>query len=457
MGRFQTIDRQKEHQFPAIINEWIPENHQARFIVEAVDKLNLSKITQQYKGSGTLPYNPKMMLSLLIYSYSIGVFSSRQIEQATYESIPTRFITANDHPDHSTIAEFRRRFHKEFEDIFVQVLELAHEMKLLKLGQVSVDGTKLHANASRHSALSYGHIEKLKKQFQQEVEQLMEKAKNAEQHKIPEDMNVLDEIQLREERIALMEKAQRKIERRAEERYQREKAEYERKMMKRLLKEKESGKKSKRKLPEAPESTPRDKDQINLTDEESRIMKCSGGAFEQCYNAQAAVDTDSYLIVSAHVTQAANDKQQVAPMLEELRTLPERLGAVNSALMDAGYFSEENVELCEKIGIEPYIAVGRESHHLDVMSRFTEPDKLPDDASTSQKMRHKLKTKKGRAIYSLRKSTVEPVFGIIKSVMGFRQFSLRSLEKVNGEWDLVCLSWNLKRMAKLCQRTVFCG
>ncbi len=220
-------------------------------------------------------------------------------------------------------------------------------------------------------------------------------------------------------------------------------------MAERAEKEKTSGKKPRGKVPQAPDPTARAEDQVNLTDEESRIMKCHGGAFEQCFNAQAAVDTQSYLIVAAHVTQASNDKQQVEPMLKQLKALPEQMGKVAQALMDTGYYSERNIELCEKNQIEPYIAVGRDAHHPDAMSRFSEPAPLPEGATRVEKMGHTLKTRAGRAVYAVRKSTVEPVFGVIKSVMGFRQFSVRGLEKTNGEWSLVCLAWNLKRMAKL--------
>ena len=331
----------------------------------------------------------------------------------------------------------------------MQVLELAKEMKLLKLGNVCLDGTKIHANASRHSALSHGHIEKLEVQLKAEVQELLALAEQADQADIPDGVSLPEEIKRREDRLAAMAAAKAKIAARAEERYQREKAEYDEKMLRRAAKEVETGKKPAGKPPQAPQPGPRASDQVNLTDEDSRIMPVAGGGFEQAYNAQAAVDTATMLVVATGVTQAPNDKEQIEPMLATLQGQAEVLGAVECLIADSGFCSQKNIEACEAADIDPLIAVAREAHHPGWRERHSEPAPLPDDAAPMQAMAHRLKTKAGRALYALRKQTVEPVFGIIKSVMGFRQFSLRGLKKVSGEWTLVCLAWNLKRMAVL--------
>jgi IS5 family transposase len=329
------------------------------------------------------------------------------------------------------------------------VLEMASEMKLLKLGTVCLDGTKIHANASRHSALSHGHIEKLEAQLKSEVQELLALAEQADKADVPDGMNLPEELKRREDRLALMAVAKAKIGARAQERYARERAEYDEKMTRRAAKEAASARKSGGKAPVAPEAGPRDKDQINLTDEESRIMPVSGGGFEQAYNAQAGVDAATMLVVATGVTQATNDKQQVEPMLETLAAQTATQGQVKCLIADTGYFSEHNMKACEGAKVEPLIAVARENHHPSWRERHTEPAPLPATATPTETMAHRLKTKDGCTRYALRKQTVEPVFGIIKSVMGFRQFSLRGLEKVRGEWSLVCLAWNLKRMAVL--------
>jgi hypothetical protein len=314
---------------------------------------------------------------------------------------------------------------------------------------VCLDGTKIHANASRHSALSHGHIEKLQVQLKGEVQELLALAEQADQADLPDGVSLPEEIKRREDRLAAMAKAKAKISARAAERYAREKAEYDEKMAHRAAKEKDTGKKPGGRVPKAPEPGPKDSDQINLTDEESRIMPVAGGGYEQAYNAQAAVDAATMLVVATGVTQATNDKEQVEPMLKTLDALAETLGAVERLMADTGYSSETNIKACEAAHIEPLIAVAKEEHHPGWRERHSEPAALPAAATPMQAMAHRLKTKAGRAAYALRKQTVEPVFGIIKSVMGFRQFLLRGLEKVTGEWSLVCLAWNVKRMAVL--------
>ena len=420
MSRFVPIDRETAYLLPPSVDEWLPKDHLARFVVEVIEQLDLSDLLHQYAGRGWAAHHPAVLLGLLIYGYASGVHSSRKIERATYDSVAFRYVAANTHPDHDTLATFRRRFLGEFSELFVQVLELAREMKLLKLGNVCLDGTKVQANASRHSALSHGHIEKLEAHLKAEVQELLALAESADQSAVPDGIDLPAEIRRREDRLAAMAEAKAKIAARAEERYQREKAEYDAKLTKRAEKEKTTGKKPGGKPPSAPTPGPKDSDQINLTDEESRIMPVSGGGFEQAYNAQAAVDTQSMLVVATGLTQAPNDKEQVKPMLETLAAQAKRLGKVTGLIADTGFCSETNITACETAGVAPLIAVAKEDHHPDWRERHSEPPALPENATPLQTMAHRLKTKAGRALYTLRKQTVEPVFGIIKSVMGFR-------------------------------------
>jgi transposase len=445
MRGFITVDRQTDYLLPPSVEDWLPENHLARFIVEVIDRLDLTELTRTYGGRGSAAHHPAVLLGLLIYGYVTGIPSSRKIERATYDSVAFRYIAANTHPDHDTLAHFRRRFGTQFEQLFVQVLMLAREMGMLKLGKVSVDGSKIKANASKHRALSWGHLQKIEKQLQQEVQQLMALAESEDRQNLPDGMEVPKEIALRQQRLAVLDEAKRKLEARANERDQAAQAEYEGKLAKRQAK-RDSGKKPGGKDPEPPTSGPQDKDQINLTDEESRIMKVASGGFDQCYNGQVAVDTDSMLIVGAFVTQAGNDSRQIEPMLAVLAKQKEQIGIPTQLLADTGYFSAANVSACVANGIEPMIAMKREAHHLPVLERFTEPPPLAADADAVATMAHRLKTKRGRADYGLRKQTVEPVFGIIKHVMKFRQFMVRGLKQVGHEWNLVALAWNLKRM-----------
>ncbi len=387
-----------------------------------------------------------MLLGLLVYGYATGAFSSRKLERATYDSVAFRFIAANDHPDHDTIATFRRRFLKEIEKLFVEVLQLAREMGVLKMGTIGLDGTKIHASASRHSALSYEHAGKIEEQLKAEVADLLAKAEAADAADVPDGMSIPDELARREERLRKIAEARATIEARARERHAREKAEHDARMAAREARTAETGKKPRGKPPAPPIEGPLPSDQVNLTDAESRIMPVAGGGFDQCYNAQAAVAAGSLLVVATDVVQAPNDKQQIEPMLEKIGALPERLGKVDHLLADTGYFSAGAVAACEKAGVEPAIAMGRQPHHPPLSERFNKAPAAPDDPTPVEAMAHRLKTPEGRALYALRKQTPEPVFGIIKSALGFRQFSLRGLENVRGEWSLVTMAWNLKRM-----------
>jgi transposase len=448
-ARFVEVDRETLYLLPPSIQDWLPEKHLARFVVEIVEQLDLQPLKASYCGRGSRPYNPEMLVALLFYGYATGVFSSRKLERSTYDSVAFRYIAANKHPDHDTIAEFRKRFLPELTKIFVEILTIAGQMKVLKLGKVSIDGTKVPANASKHKALSYGHACKLEERLEAEVAELLQKAESADSADIPDGMDVPAELSIRQERIKAIKEAKAEIERRAVERYAEEQKAYEAKIADRAKKEQETGKKARAKRPQPPTPGPTEKDQVNLNDSESRIMPTSGGGFEQAYNAQAGVDTETLLIVTTHVSQAPNDKQELEPALTNLKQLPQTLGTVTDLLADNGYFSENNVRLCEENKVASYIAVKRDSHHPTLMERFEDPGPLPDEANALDTMKHRLKTKSGKALYAMRKSTIEPVFGIIKSVMGFRQFLLRGLDAVKGEWDLVCIAFNLKRLYAL--------
>ena len=449
MSNFRLIDRDTGYLMPPSVNEWLPERHLARFVVEVVAGLDLRAMTDSYSGSGEASYHPQVVLGLIIYGYATGVFSSRKLERATYDSVAFRFIAANQHPDHDTIATFRRRFLKQIETLFVQVLGVAREMGVLQMGTVALDGTKIHANASRHSALSYEHATKIETQLKAEVADLLGKAEAADQADVPDGMQVPEELSRREKRLAEIARAKAVIEARAKQRHARERAEYEAMMEAREAKAAEAGTKPRGRVPQPPAEGPLPSDQVNLTDEESRIMPVAGGGFEQCYNAQAVVAADSLLVVATDVVQAPNDKQQLEPMLGKLAELPGELGKVGGLLADNGYFSEGNVNACAAAGIEPVIAMGREAHYPSLAERFAEDPPPPENPTPVEAMRHRLQTKEGKKRYALRKQTPEPVFGIIKSVLGFRQFLLRGLDKVRGEWSLVTMAWNIKRMFAL--------
>jgi transposase len=446
---FVEVDRETLYLLPPSIQDWLPEKHLARFVVEIVEQLNLQAWKASYSGRGSQPYSPEMLVALLFYGYATGVFSSRKLERSTYDSVAFRYIAANSHPDHDTIAAFRKRFLRELTRIFVEILTIAGQMKVFKLGKVSIDGTKVQANASKHKALSYGYACKLEKRLEAEVSELLQKAESADKADIPDGMEVPAELSIRRERIKAIKEAKAEIERRAAERYAEEQKAYDAKIAERAQKEQETGKKPRGKRPQPPTAGPTEKDQVNLNDSESRIMPTSGGGFEQAYNAQAGVDTETMLIVTTHVSQAPNDKQELEPALTNLKKLPQELGTVIEILADSGYFSEGNVNFCAKNEVTPYIAAQREKHNPGLMERFQEPAPLLDDANAVDTMKHRLMTQSGKAVYATRRSTIEPVFGIIKSVMGFRQFLLRGLDAVKGEWDLVCIAFNLKRLYAL--------
>jgi transposase len=446
---FIPIDRDTPYILPPSVQDYLPDDHLARFVVDIVDQLDLNHLSAVYSGRGSKPFHPAMLVALLFYGYSTGVFSSRKLEASTYDSIAFRYICANTNPDHDTIAGFRKRFLKELGALFVEILVVGEAMGLVKLGTISLDGTKIKANASKHKALSWEYANRLEVQLKQEVEELMRLAEAADQCSRPEEMDIPEELKRREERLVAIDRAKEEIRARAQERFEREQAEFEARQAKREAREKETGKKPRGKKPKPPTSGPQAKDQVNLTDEESRIMPTASGGFEQAYNAQAGVDVKTHLIVEQHVTQHTNDKQEIEPALAAIGHLPKALGEPENLLADTGYFSEANVEKCAKANLVPFIPEKREKHNLPLTERFREVPDPPQNATVVQAMRHRLQTRGGKAVYATRKSTVETVFGIIKQVQGFRQFLLRGLDAVQGEWSLVCIGWNLKRMHAL--------
>ena len=442
--KFRQADYAATEKLQITLGEALPEEHLARFIVGVVGLLNLSEIYGRYSERGGMPYAPEVMLSLLLYGYATGAFGSRKIERATYESIPFRYIAGNLHPDHDTINQFRKDFLDELKGLFVQVLLMAHFMGYVKLGNISIDGSKIHADASKSKAVSYGRIEQMEKRLQQEIEALFALAEAAE-NESPDDFDIDNEIGLRRKKMASLAQAKAVLDMRARQRHAEEQAEYERKMATRKAREEKTGKRSGGRTPQPPESGPRDKDQYNFTDPESRIMKNGNNkGFEQAYNAQAAVEYESRLIVGNTLSNHPNDKREGAPTAQ---AIPAGLGKPDAAAMDNGYFSLETIQAFAAMDINPHIAIGRDGHDFDLYTLLEgEPEPPPEAADPRTKMAYKLRTAAGKALYKLRKSTVEPVFGIIKEAMGFRQFSLRGLIAAAGEWNLVCLAYNLKRL-----------
>ncbi|HSH81020.1 MAG TPA: IS1182 family transposase [Herpetosiphonaceae bacterium] len=442
---FKTVDYEATLDQTVRLGDCLPPDHLARFIVDVIAQLDLSAIYARYRARGGAPYAPELLFGLLVYGYATGVFSSRKLERATYESAPFRFIAGNLHPDHDTIAAFRKTFLPDLHDLFVQVLLLAQAMGVLKLGNISIDGTKIHADASKSKAVSYKRLLELETHLHAEVEALFALAAQADQGSIPDGMVVATELALREARLARLAEAKAVLEARAQQRQAMEQAEYDAKVREREAKAQRTGKPPRGKPPTPPTPGPRDDDQYNFTDPESRIMKNSSDkGFNQHYNAQIAVEQACLLIVGASLSNHPTDHAEVVPTVT---AIPAALGTPTAAALDQGYFSAANITTLEGLGIEPYIATGREPHQLNWEAYFADTPAPPgSDASPKEQMAYKLRTAVGQAIYRLRKCTVEPVIGVIKEVLGFRQFSLRGVAGAAGEWVLVCLACNLKRL-----------
>jgi len=455
-ARFVNIDYDTPLMLPPNLREWVPAGHLAHFILDAVEELDLRQIKVNERGTGSEQYPPRMLLALLLYCYATGGFSSRRIEQATHDSVPVRMICGDTHPDHDTLCTFRRANKALLQETFVRVLELAQALKFLQVGQitVAVDGTKVLAHASKHSAVSYEHAGKTIALLELEVKALLAKAEHADSTPLQDGLSIPAEVSRRQERKAALQKARAEIEARAQARYALALAEHEKQLAERAAK-KERGERGGGKPPAAPSPGPAPGDQYNFTDPESRIMKAgSGQHFEQSYNAQAAVEVDSRLIVGQRVSQAPNDKQELVPTVAAIAAPVE---SVASVLTDSGFYSEAAVGLVEQTpageptGTTVYAALEKPGHHRTVsdLEQREEPAAPAPGAPLSEVMKHRLKTHAGKAKYQLRQQTVEPVFGIIKSVLGFRQFLLRGLEKVKLEWTLICVAYNLKRLHRL--------
>lgn len=442
--RFKTPDYEATLNEAITIGDCLSPDHLARFVVKTVSSLDLGEIYGQYGPVGGEPIAPQILLGLLFYGYATGIFSSRKIEKATYEFIPFRFIAGGVHPDHDTIAYFRRRFLEQIKGLFVQVLVIAVREGKLILGNISLDGTKVHADASKSHAVSYKRLIELQKHLGKEVEDLF--ALSESEDSLPDGLYPEEELRLREKKLTDLKRAEQILKERAQARYEAELAEYEAKVRERQQKAEREGRKPRGRDPKPPVPGPRNKDQYNFTDPESGIMKNSNNSgFDQHYNVQVAVDQDSFLIVSNTVSNHPNDQNEAIPTLS---AVPKEIGKPNAAALDNGYFSSNNISRMKGLGVEPYIATGREPHHKSWKDYFPGERLIApsEDATPMVKMAFSLKTEIGKAIYRLRKCTVEPVIGVIKEILGFRQFSLRGSEGVSGEWALVCIAFDIKRL-----------
>ena len=441
--------------FAPSLHDWLPEAHLARFLVDVVSALDLSAIYASYAekdGRGQAAYAPEMMVRLLLYGYANGVYSSRKIQARTFEDVAFRYLSGDQHPDHATIAEFRKRHLDSLSGLFTQALLLCSKAGLVKLGHVAIDGTKIKANASKHKAQSYGRMGETEQRLKQEIEALL---KQAEKTDAAEDVQygkgkrgdeLPDELARRENRLQKIQQAKAELEQQAKEKVAQQRAETERKQAEREEEKRRTGKKKRGRKPEPPDpdkATPEDTAQRNFTDPESRIMPdgANKGSFVQGYNAQIAVDSASQVIVAAEITQETNDKMQLIPMIAQmvmnLEQKPEKVSA------DTGYFSEANVTDESVKDVDLYVATGRDQHGAAVETNSNPP---PADASVKEAMHHKLRTAAGRDVYKMRKAIVEPVFGQIKEQRGFRRFSLRGKQNVSREWKLVCAVSNLLKL-----------
>ena len=447
----------QEYLLPPNLRDWLPEKHLAMFISDVVEALDLSAIFSSYTGKagnsrGYAPYHPGMMAKLIVYGYCTGTASSRKIEAATYGDVAFRVLAGDQHPDHSIISEFRRRHLKELAALFLQVLMLCEKAGLVKLGHVALDGTKVKANASKHKAMSYDRMVQTEERLKKEVASLLEvaekvdSAEDAMHGKGQRGDDLPAELARRNSRLKKIGEAKAALEAEAEEKARQAAEEAEAKREQRATKEAETGRKTPGPQPKAPPDPalvkPEAKAQRNFTDPDSRIMMDGATkAFEQAYNAQAAVDSEHQIIVAAAITQEANDKNQLISMLEKVKENTGRLP--QSATADAGYFSEDNVNAGALKEVDLYVPPDRQKH-----GRAQAPvnDQAPGAQSTANKMRTKLNTETGTKIYAKRKQIVEPVFGQTKEARGFRRFSFRGLAKVSDEWILICLTHNLLKL-----------
>jgi transposase len=446
MSKFVDSGRDQPFLLPPDLRDWIPEDDLAHFVIEAVERVGMGAFKVNHRGTGSAQYHPRMMLALLIYCYANGIFSSRRIERATYRDIGVRFVAANVHPDHDTIATFRRENFSAVSESFLRVLLLARELKLLKVGLVSIDGTKIDANASKHRSVRYDRAGELVEQLELEIAELMARADAADGSDEEDPQALPREIARREALREKLDAARHRLEAQARARAEAERAEYEAKV---AARDQRKGR-AKGKHPKPPDDTPRAEAQSNLSDPDSRLMrKSKNHEYRQAYNAQAVVDAGgSQLILGARVGQCASDRNE---LVADIAAIPAELGPPEVALADNGYANGDDVENLAEAGIEALVATGAEGRQRthDLRPAKAEAAAKQPKAEWLQAMAAKLASDEGRALYKLRQQTVEPVFGIIKAVLGFTGFSLRGLDKVTGEWDLVALAYNCKRLHKL--------
>ncbi|MDE2895178.1 MAG: IS1182 family transposase [Chloroflexota bacterium] len=446
MSRFVDCGRDQAFLLPPDLRDWIPEDDLAHFVIEAVERVDLGAFKVNRRGSGSAQYHPRMMLALLIYCYANGIFSSRRIERASRRDIGVRFVAANNHPDHDTIASFRRENLGAVAESFLQVLLLAKELKLVKVGVVSVDGSKFAANASKHRSVTYDRAEELIEQLRLEIAALMERAEAADDGAAEDPQALPREIARREALCARLDAARRRLETQAKARAAAERAAWEAKVAARAgRKGRAKGKRAK-----PPEGTPRGDEQSNLSDPDSRLMrKSKRHEYRQAYNAQAVVDAGgSQLIVGARITNCASDRNE---LVADIAAISAGLGRPETVLADNGYANGAQVAALEASGIEALVATATEGRRRRHDFRPTGAGTVVKEAKVDwlREMASKLDSEEGRALYRLRRQTVEPVFGVIKAVLGFTRFSLRGLDKVAGEWTLVALAYNCKRLHKL--------
>jgi transposase len=446
--RFIEIDRNTPMLLPADLRDWVPEDDLVHFVIEAVKTLPAGEFVVNERGTGYAQYPPSMMLALLIYCYANGIFSSRRIERATYRDLGVRFLSGDTHPDHDTICSFRRQNEKLIAKFFVRVLELARELKLLQVGTISVDGTRLKANASKHRGVNYQRSGQLIKQLEEDVQELLGKAERADSQGEMDPARLPEEIAKRQELKGKLETARQQLEERHRQEFAAEVAQYEKK------KERWENNDRRGHEPNPPSSSgPDPKSQSNLSDPDSRIMrKSKNEAFAQAYNAQLAVDADgSQLVLGAYVSQSSADNNELKPMVE---AVSQNLGQKPQAVLaDRGYINGPSIEQIQGQGIDAYVALSAEAHERRPYDLRCEDQRRENPrqytAPVLVAMEQKLRTPEGRRRYLRRQASVEPVVGIIKKVLGFEQFSLRGLQKVTLEWNLVCTAYNLKRLHKL--------
>src|ERR1700687_5852858 len=442
---FVSYDRDTLWLMPPSVQDWVPQGHLARFVVDIVAQRDLRAMRESYEGRGSAAYHPEMLVALLFYAYATGIRASRKIEAATYDSVAFRYIAANTHPDHDTIAAFRLRFLPQLKSLFDQILIMAKDMRCREVAKTSLDGTKIKANASKHRALSLKRIDRERARLRRIVDRMFELAEEADRADEGAGMDLPAELQSREGRLKAIAEAKERIKAREAEQQTQDERDWEEIMADRQRIKAINGRKLDSRPPPHPKKGDRSDPQLNLTDDESRIMPSPDG-FIQGYNAQVAVDCESMLILAGDVSQRPTDRRLLKPMLQELNRLP--IGAPDALLADAGYFSELNVELCVEAGLTPYIPAKRDRHHWGL--RHWKVPKAPGPrASALKKMLYRLRTPEGREIYALRKQTVEPVIGNLKRAMNFRQFLLRGQEKAKGEWMLACTAWNIRHLHSL--------